>query len=258
MSSLGSWVHVHYPRNLRSFDPGLGIHAYPLTNVTSQILRAQLYEMADQTGDMPVPHELQTAPSVNTLPNTSPVVDRVHQQPKHDQPHTPPTTISQRDLNVTPPPRPIPSDGAQLDHGRRPARAATRGPAKRVYSIETLLKLRETQSAVHVMLRVKPEAIAGKPHMGSASMHRLMSRFISRTVLQKISSNTWERLHRVDFQLGPAVYLTCQTSRVRALIITIALLTHPLTRIPRTRLFVNQLHLQRLQHRSVMTVSFAF
>ena len=35
-------------------------------------------------------------------------------------------------------------------------------PAKKVYDIPTLLRLKETQSAVPVMLRVKPEAIKGK------------------------------------------------------------------------------------------------
>ena len=50
------------------------------------------------------------------------------------------------------------------------ARASTDGLAShregrqqaKVYDISTLLKLRETQSAVPVMLRIKPEAIAGE------------------------------------------------------------------------------------------------
>ena len=52
------------------------------------------------------------------------------------------------------------TDGhASLQEGYHPAR---NHPARRVYDIPTLLRLKETQSAVPVMLRVKPEAIAGE------------------------------------------------------------------------------------------------
>ena len=81
--------------------------------------------------------------------------------------------MPQRDQNVTPPSRPIPSDDAQFDYGRRANRTATRKPAKRVYSIETLLKLRETQSAVPVILHVKPESIAGECHSGASISSRV-------------------------------------------------------------------------------------
>lgn len=173
MSSLGSWMKVHSPQGFQSVNSGLDIHAYSLTNATSQVLRAHLHDMANTTENLASSRDLR-ASAENNPPNTSKVVDWVQQQSKNDLPHNPPTTaMPQHDQNVTPPPRPIPSDDVQFDYGRRANRTATRKPAKRVYSIETLLKLRETQSVVPVMLRVKPEAIAGKCH-GGASISSLV------------------------------------------------------------------------------------
>ena len=174
MSSLGSWMKVHSPQGFRSVDSGLDTHAYSLTNATSQALRAHLHDMANTTGNLASSRDLRASAEKNP-PNKSAVVDWVQQQSKHDLPHNPPTTaMPQHDQNVTLPPRPIPFDDVQFDYGRRANRTATRKPAKRVYSIETLLKLRETQSVVPVMLRVKPEAIAGKCHGGTSISSRVI------------------------------------------------------------------------------------
>ena len=174
MSSLGSWMKVHSPQGFRSVNSGLDIHAYSLTNTTSQVLRAHLHDMANTTGNLASSRDLQ-ASAENSPPNTSAVVDWVQQQSKHDLPHNPPTTaMPQRDQNVTPPPRPIPSDDAQFDYWHHANRTATRKPANRVYSIEKLLKLRETQSAVPVTLRVKLEAIVGKYHDGASISSRVI------------------------------------------------------------------------------------
>lgn len=64
---------------------------------------------------------------------------------------------------VTPPPRSN-NDRDQYPHTDRPrADPSTRQSLPKYrYDIATLLRLRHTQGAVPVMLRVKPEAIAGK------------------------------------------------------------------------------------------------
>ena len=69
---------------------------------------------------------------------------------------------TRRAQNQTPPPRPIPSNNTYTKQRCRSAYNIQPQPKKLVYTIETLLTLRETQRNVPVMLRVKPEAIAGE------------------------------------------------------------------------------------------------
>ncbi len=84
-------------------------------------------------------------------PDTSAVVHWVHHQSTHDQALNTATT-TQRAQMTTPPPHNVQSRALHDDQDQS---------GNRVYEIATLLKLRETQCAVPVMLRVKPEAIAG-------------------------------------------------------------------------------------------------
>ncbi|KAL6719544.1 hypothetical protein ACLMJK_003785 [Lecanora helva] len=80
----------------------------------------------------------------------------------HDAPVTPPQRNSSQD---SPNDRPDQSSHDQSMRERR---------AKRIYDIATLLGMRYKQSAIPVMLRVKPEAIAENifQYMGAASSHR--------------------------------------------------------------------------------------
>lgn len=101
--------------------------------------------------------------SSGSLSSVSPVVvDCVQEQSQHDQPS------NANDATRLPLPR---SDG-NLTRADEAKQARTRTDhsairqgrcqsAKKVYDIATLLSLRDTQSVVPVMLRVKPEAIAG-------------------------------------------------------------------------------------------------
>ena len=94
-------------------------------------------------------------------PHTSAVVDWVHQQSTRDPEKD--TTIATETAHTTKlPPSIDPSRASGVNHvgdGLVPKRPR---PARLIYDIATLLKLRETRFAVPVMLRVRPEAIAGE------------------------------------------------------------------------------------------------
>lgn len=175
MSSLGSWMDIRSPVGFQTIDAGLETPAYSLTNATSQLLRAQLHNVLDTTENMSSSRDLQVS-SENNPPVTSSVVDWVQRQSKQDVlQHHPAAAMPQRDQNVTPPPRPVPSDEARFSQARHSTCTAARQTVGRVYSIETLLRLRETQSAVPVMLRVKPEAIARKCYGDASISPRMIS-----------------------------------------------------------------------------------
>lgn len=90
--------------------------------------------------------------------------DWVEEQLSQDQPSTPEAVVPCAQP-VTPPPRNLHRDDEDGDtklHSAAPT--MTKCQSKLVYSISTLLSMRHLQGAVPVMLRVKPEAIAGKPH----------------------------------------------------------------------------------------------
>ncbi|KAL2044168.1 hypothetical protein N7G274_002873 [Stereocaulon virgatum] len=202
MSSLGSWMNFRSPVGFQNIDSGLETPAYSLTDATSQLLRAQLHNVLDTFENMASSRDLQVA-SENNPPVTSSVVDWVRGQSKQDvlQYH-PAAAMPQRDQNVTPPPRPIPSDEVRFSQARDSTCTAASQTAGRVYSIETLLKLRETQSAVPVMLRVKPEAIAQNifQHMGAATTRRLPTRSRGLSEMSNISRGSNEYHHQTAFK----------------------------------------------------------
>ena len=76
----------------------------------------------------------------------------------HDQPSNGTETQIAR-VDATPPH--LSQVYTQVVDDHRSIQEARRS-TKKVYDIPTLLRLKETQSAVPVMLRVKPEAIKGK------------------------------------------------------------------------------------------------
>ncbi|MCJ1454939.1 hypothetical protein MMC28_005292 [Mycoblastus sanguinarius] len=99
--------------------------------------------------------------SENTAPNAFNVSDWVHQQSLQDQlfGHT---IASQSACIKTPPPRNMHPEDTKTNISNLVDPPGSFKPTRKVYGIATLLRMRETTSAVPVMLRVKPEAIAGK------------------------------------------------------------------------------------------------
>lgn len=101
------------------------------------------------------------APTKDIAAHTDAVVDWVHQQSNHEQLRNA-AIVSRRAQMITPPPFDIQGINRRAERERNRLSGTAGRPVKRVYDIATLLKLRETQCAVPVMLRVKPEAIAGR------------------------------------------------------------------------------------------------
>lgn len=95
------------------------------------------------------------------MPQTS---EWVQQQSAHDPTYYhEPEPGSQCAQPVTPPPRNIDHNGHDSHPAPpQPGLATRQKVPKRTYDIATLLGMRHTQGAVPVMLRVKPEAIAGE------------------------------------------------------------------------------------------------
>ena len=105
-------------------------------------------------------HEMSSTTALeNIAPALSTIDHWVLKQTKQD--HSLDATTTRRDQTVTPPRR-FTSVDQYACQAYPLAHTGKRQPPTRVYSIETLLKLRKTQSKVPVMLRVKPEAIAGE------------------------------------------------------------------------------------------------
>ena len=102
----------------------------------------------------------------NIPPITSGTENWVHGQAKQNSSLD--AVNTRRVQNQTPPPRPVPSNDTYPRQRCRSAYNIKRQPERLVYTIETLLTLRETQRNVPVMLRVKPEAIAGEIHISAA------------------------------------------------------------------------------------------
>lgn len=90
--------------------------------------------------------------------------DWVEEQSSQDQPSTP-ENVAPCAQPVTPPQRNLNCEDQNGDTKLQSAAPAiTKCNSKLVYSIPALLSMRHLQGAVPVMLRVRPEAIAGKLH----------------------------------------------------------------------------------------------
>ena len=135
-------------------DPFLVINSIPELSYTSHFDAHQPWVMA-------APFGVLSASSIDINSNTSSLLgsDPMHSQ--HDQPLHDATTLQRACDDRTPPA----ADQAKEDHAEKhdhKPRQEDHLPAKKVYDIPTLLRLKEIQSAVPVMLRVRPEAIAGE------------------------------------------------------------------------------------------------
>ena len=146
---------------------------FSLINANPELSETSYIDFHAST-NMALPSGNDGPSSENVPPIRSAVVDWVQEQSQHDEPSKDATGLQRVHVDETPPR----AGQAQHAHAKRDNHASHQEgcqPAKKVYDIATLLRLRETQSAVPVMLRVKPEAIAGECNEISAPNFQEMS-----------------------------------------------------------------------------------
>ncbi len=154
---MGSWIIIHSPKHASSVDSGLDSYASSWVTETFEAPRKH----ATSTVTAVMSTSINAQDSVeNIAPIASGTENWVHGQAKQSLSRDAANT--RRAQNLTPPPRPIPSNDTYTRKRCRSTCNINRQAEKLVYSIETLLTLRETQRNMPVMLRVKPEAIAGE------------------------------------------------------------------------------------------------
>lgn len=233
MSSLCSEITLcsSYTSRTRSWNIDSKIGRNSITeNIPGDDVFLKWLAMA--TTSMNLPAAAAQAPTENMVPHTSAVVDWVHQQSQHDEPRNA-STMNRRAQMVTPPPYSVRTAGMGREQSL---------PRRKVYDAVTLLKLRETQSAVPVMLRVKPEAIAGTEiHLDFLPSYqtRLTPSW------QRTSSSTWQQTAHAVCPHALAVFPRSQTSLEEVSVTTTTtIITTPLIhrqdRHPLDTRFVNQ------------------
>ena len=168
MPFTGSWIKIHSPEHLSSVDSGLD--SYASSWVTETLEPSRKHATSTVNAVMSTSMNAQ-ASLENIAPIGSGTENWVHGQAKQNLSRDAAST--RRAQNLTPPPRPIPPNDTYTKQRCRSICNTNRQPEKLVYSAETLLTLRETQRNIPVMLRVKPEAIAGEIHEYSSG-HRLI------------------------------------------------------------------------------------
>ena len=245
---MGSWINIHSAKHSSSID--FSIDSYASSWVTETFEAPREHATSTVTAVMSTSNSAQDSLE-NIAPIASGTDNWVHGQAKQNLSRDAAST--RRARNLTPPPRPIPSNDTYTKKRCRSACNTNREPEKLVYSIETLLTLRETQRNMPVMLRVKPEAIAGEIYE-YPSGHRL-TQLIQRR--QRISSSTWGLTEDIELQPVPAVCLKYQTSLEAVLTLIIMLSTLLLAQDRWNKLFANPLLLLRPRCYNAMMVSHA-
>ena len=163
MSSTGSWINIHSPGCPSSVNSASD--SYTSSWVTENFEAPRNHTTSTVTAVMATSNNAQSSLE-NIAPIASGTENWVHGQAKQNLSLD--AVNTRRAQNQTPPPRPIPSNDTYTRQRCRSAYNIQRQPEKLVYTIETLLTLRETQRNVPVMLRVKPEAIAGEIYNSAA------------------------------------------------------------------------------------------
>lgn len=164
MQSLRAWIVVQPPAHQHSDDSGSDIDGFSLINANPETSDTSYLDL-DAVCNMATPLDNDDQPPSEGLHSLRPaVVDWVEEQSMHDQTSDGANELERaRVENVTP------LAGRQKQVHVRTSEYAScqegHQQVKKVYDIPTLLKLRETQSAIPVMLRVRPEAIAGESIM---------------------------------------------------------------------------------------------
>lgn len=160
MQSSADWDNVPSSAHAQSVDSGSGPDAFSVINAIPELSYTSHFD-AHQPWVMAAPFGVHPTSSVDISSMSSSLVggDRTHSE--HDQPLNDPTGL-QRPRDDGTPPAADQGKNADAQKDDHKSRQEDCPPAKKVYDIPTLLRLKETQSAVPVMLRVKPEAIAGE------------------------------------------------------------------------------------------------
>ena len=152
--NLPSSSHAQSADSGSGSDPFSVINAIPELSYTSHFDAHQPWVMAAPFGVLP-------ASSIDISSITSSPVDPDRMHSQHDQTLNNATGLQCARDDGTPPAADQAKEPHAQEHDHKP-RQEDCPPAKKVYDIPTLLRLKETQSAVPVMLRVRPEAIAGE------------------------------------------------------------------------------------------------
>ena len=159
MQSAADSETIASSSHAQSVDSGSGPDPFSVINAIPELSYTSHFD-AHQPWVMTAPFGVLSASSVNSSMSSSLLrSDRMRSQ--HDQPSNNATGLQPARDDGT---LPAADEAKEVDaqkHNHKP-RQEDCPPAKNVYDIPTLLRLKETQSAVPVMLRVKPEAIAGK------------------------------------------------------------------------------------------------
>ena len=151
--NLPSSSHAHSVDSGSGTDPFSVINAIPELSYTSHFDAHQPWVMAAPFGVLPA-----SSIDISSIASSLIGSDRMHSQ--HDQPSNNATGPQRARDDGTPPAADQAKKSHAQEHDHKP-RQEDCPPAKKVYDIPTLLRLKEIQSAVPVMLRVRPEAIAG-------------------------------------------------------------------------------------------------
>ena len=155
MSSTGSWTEVQsLSPDAMDTDSEAGSDSFSIITIIA------FNEGSGSGTGFEMAQDGPTSASASAS-HASNVLDWVQQQSVQDE--TSSLAPASQHVHVdTPLPRPAELQDKQSDVNPPSARQEPQRAAKKVYDIATLLRLRETQGSVPVMLRVKPEAIAGK------------------------------------------------------------------------------------------------
>lgn len=160
MQSSGGWTSITSQGREQSVDSSSGTDAFSLINANPALSETSYLDI-EATSNMTLPLRDDQSSSENLPPIRSSVVDWVQDQSQHDQLSNDATGLQRAPLNETSAPTSQPKQAHARTRDTND-RQEGRQTSKRLYDIATLLRLKETQSAVPVMLRVKPEAIAGE------------------------------------------------------------------------------------------------
>ena len=172
MQSSGACIVVLPPAHQHSDDSSSGIDAFSLISANPEPSDTSYLDL-DVVCNMDLPLGNDQPSSEDIHPLRPAVVDWVEEQSLHDQTSDGAAELQRARVENVPPL----ADNVKQARARtseHTSRQQGHQQVKKVYDIPTLLKLRETQSAIPVMLRVKPEAIAGESMIMQLPKHCLV------------------------------------------------------------------------------------
>ena len=159
MQSSGTWTSVPSLMNQQSDDSCSGVDGFTLISANPESSENGYLDL-NANNNMALPLGNNQPTSETHHPQRPAVIDWVEEQSLPDQ--TPNDAMGVQRARVdSVSPHSGPAKQARASTNQLASHQEGRQQAK-VYDISTLLKLRDTQSAVPVMLRIRPEAIAGE------------------------------------------------------------------------------------------------